>query len=160
MTEAVRNENAPSPVIGPPSTLCSMVKFIPAFLLILVILLSIYDFRTRRVPNWVTLPLLLTGMFIHAPGTMETWLGTALLFAFWRFEALGGGDAKLWMSLLWLAPPGLARSSFFVLFGSFLLTAMAQLLWRKARGQAVTGVKTPGAWRAIPFAVWLIVSGV
>lgn len=124
------------------------------FLLILTLTLSLYDFHTRRVPNWVTLPLLLTGMFIHAPGTMETWLGTALLFAFWRFEALGGGDAKLWMALLWLAPPGLARPAFFVLFSSLLLTAFAQLLWRKGRGQAVTGHKTPGAWRAIPFAIW------
>ncbi|GAB4577515.1 MAG: hypothetical protein Fur0022_02460 [Anaerolineales bacterium] len=137
------------------------MQFIHILLLLLTLTLSFYDFRTRRVPNWVTLPLLLAGMVIHAPGTMETWLGTALLFTFWRFEALGGGDAKLWMALLWLAPPGLARASFFVLFGSILLTAFAQLLLRKVRGQAVTGHKTPGAWRAIPFAVWLmLVSGV
>lgn len=124
-------------------------------LLVLTLALSIYDLSTRRVPNWVTFPLLLTGMFIHAPGTLETWLGTAILFAFWQFETLGGGDAKLWMALLWLAPPILAHTAFFVLFGSMLLTALAQLLWRKLRRQPVTGVKTPGAWRVIPFAIWL-----
>ena len=129
------------------------------FLLLLTVLLTLYDFRTRRVPNWVTLPLLFTGMFVNAPGTLEVWLGTALLFTFWQFEALGGGDTKLWMALLWLAPPGQARQAFFVLFSSLLLTALAQMLWRKVRGRAVTGVKTPGAWRVIPLAIWLAVSG-
>lgn len=136
------------------------MPLIPILLLLLTLTLSVYDFRTRRVPNWVTFPLLLTGMFVHAPGTHEIWSGTALLFTFWQFETLGGGDAKLWMALLWLAPPDLARPAFFVLFSSLLLTALAQMLWRKVRGQTVTGVKTPGAWRAIPFAVWLMsVSG-
>lgn len=129
----------------------------PFLLLLITLTLGLYDFRTRRVPNWVTFPLLLTGMFIHAPGTMETWLGTALLFAFWQFEVLGAGDAKLWMALLWLTPPVLAQPAFFILFGSILITALAQLLWRKLRGKPVTGIKTPGAWRVLPFVVWWVV---
>lgn len=129
-----------------------MISF---FLLLLVIALSIYDYRTRRVPNGVTLPLLVIGMGLHFPGAPETWTGTALLFTFWHVGVLGGGDAKLWMAFLWLAPPNLAHPAFVVLFGSICITALAQMLWRKLRGQPVIGVKTPGAWRAIPFALWL-----
>ena len=130
---------------------------IPSLLLAVVIALSLYDFHTRRVPNWVTLPLLLTGMFIHAPGTMETWLGTALLFAFWRFETLGGGDAKLWMALLWLVPGEWAQTALVVLGFALVGTALTQLLWRYVRGVPMFGVQSPGAWRVIPFAIWLVV---
>lgn len=125
-------------------------------LLLLTFALTVYDFRTRRVPNVVTLPLLLAGMIWHAPGTMEVWTGTALLFGFWQFETFGAGDAKLWMALLWLAPPEFSQTAVLILFGSFFLTALVQLLWRKARGRPATGYKTPGAWRALPFALWLV----
>lgn len=129
----------------------------PLLLCLLTIALALYDLRTRRVPNSVTLLLLLAGITLHAPGTFETWLATALLFVFWHFGALGGGDAKLWMALLWLAPPEVAHPAFFALFGVIFLTAIGQLLWRKGRGLPLTGHKTPGAWRAIPFAIWLVI---
>lgn len=129
----------------------------PLLLCLLTFALALYDLRTRRVPNRVTLLLLCAGMILHAPGKLEIWLGTALLFAFWRIGALGGGDAKLWMALLWLAPPEVAHQAFFVLFGAFFLTALGQLLWRKGRNLPLTGLKTPGAWRALPFAIWLVI---
>jgi Flp pilus assembly protein protease CpaA len=130
-------------------------------LFILTLTLSIYDFRTRRVPNGLTLTLLTVGMGLHFPGQPEIWTGSAVLFTFWHLGVLGGGDAKLWMALLWLAPPDLAHPAFVVLFSSIIITALAQMLWRKLRGQVVTGVKTPGAWRTLPFVIWLaMVSGV
>lgn len=67
-------------------------------LLILAVTLAVYDLRTRRVPNWVTLPLLVTGLVQHFPGAAGTWLGCLLLFSAWHFGVLGG-DAKLWMAL-------------------------------------------------------------
>jgi len=129
-------------------------------LLILAIFLAIYDFRTRRVPNWATLPLFITGLVLHFPGVPGTWLGCLLLFSAWHFGVLGGGDAKLWMALLWLAPFELAQPALLVMAVAFLLTAIAQVFWRKLRGRPAWGVRSPGAWRAIPFALWLVVAGI
>lgn len=124
-------------------------------LLLLAIFLAIYDVRTQRVPNWVTLPLLGTGLLLHFPGVPATWWGSLLLFSAWHFGMLGGGDAKLWMALLWLVPSNLAQPALWVMAGAFLLSAMAQVFWRKLRGRPVWGVRSPGVWRVIPFTLWL-----
>jgi len=136
-------------------------------LLVLVLLVSLHDRRTGRIPNWVTLPLLGIGLLRSIRchwvglGPLETWLACLLLLAAWRASWLGGGDAKLWMALLWLAPATLAQPAVLIMFGTFVLTALAQLLWRKFqpsdRGKKtpLTGVKSPSAWRAIPYAIWL-----
>jgi leader peptidase (prepilin peptidase)/N-methyltransferase len=137
-----------------------MLLFLPVLLLLLAFALALYDFRTRRVPNWVTLPLLLTGMFVHAPGSLDTWLGTALLFAFWRFETLGGGDVKLWMALLWLVPIEWMQAALIVIGFALVGTALAQLLWRYVCGLPMFGVQSPGAWRVIPFVVWMLWMGI
>jgi len=104
--------------------------------------------------------LLLGGMIAYFPGAFETWLGCALLFVTWRLEGMGGGDAKWWMGLLWLVPPhqGVAAISMMVL--SFLITASLQMAWRKLKNQPLIGIHSPGAWRALPFAAWLLLSGV
>ncbi len=130
-------------------------------LLALVILLSLHDLHHARVPNWVTLPLLGIGLLWNFPGALETWLACLLLFAAWRAGWLGGGDAKLWMALLWLAPAAQAQavtknaSPVLVMSGIFVLTALVQLLWRKFQKMPLTGHKSPGAWRTIPYAIWL-----
>ena len=129
-------------------------------LLILAVFLACYDLRTQRVPNWVTLPLIATGLVLHFPGVPATWLGCLLLFSVWHFGMLGGGDAKLWMALLWLVPSELAQPALLVMAAAFLLTAMAQVFWRKLRRRPVWGVRSPGAWRAIPFVIWFAVVGV
>jgi Flp pilus assembly protein protease CpaA len=129
-------------------------------LLVLVFCLAAYDGWTGRVPNGVTLPLLSVGLVLHFPGAPLTWLVCLLLFSAWHFGVLGGGDAKLWMALLWLLPPELVQIAVQVMALTFLLTASGQLLWRKVRGNRVWGVRSPGAWRAIPFVLWLVaVSG-
>ena len=130
-------------------------------LLVLVLLVSLHDLRRGRIPNWVTLPLLGIGLLWNFPGALETWLACLLLFAAWRAGWLGGGDAKLWMALLWLAPGALAQavttnaSPVLVMSGIFLLTALVPLLWRKFQKMPLTGHKSPGAWRTIPYAIWL-----
>ncbi len=125
-------------------------------LLLLVLCLAAYDLRTLCVPNWVTLPLLMTGLVLHFPGALETWLGCLLLFSAWRFGMLGGGDAKLWMAFLWLAPVELAQLALLGMAVAFVLTASVQLFWRKLRGHPMWGMRSPGAWRVIPFALWLL----
>jgi len=140
-------------------------------LLTLVILLAAYDYRKGRVPNWVTLPLLLVGLlanFLPAPGgwrvefietpwieLVEILVACTLLFSAWRMGWMGGGDAKLWMALLWITPVELARSSVLVMFACLAATGLVQIAWRKLRKQPALGIRSAGAWRAVPFALWL-----
>jgi Flp pilus assembly protein protease CpaA len=128
-------------------------------LLLLTVCLAVYDYRMKRVPNWVTLPLLLVGALLHFPGASETWLSCLLLFTAWRCRALAGGDAKLWMALLWLVPLDLAQPAALMMAGAFLVTSLVQLLWRKLHDRPVFGVCSPGAWRAVPFALWMVAVG-
>lgn len=138
-------------------------------LFVLIILVAMHDFRSGRIPNWVTLPLLGIGLISNfpsaslraGPGALEsgafvvTWLACLLLFLAWRAGWVGGGDAKLWMALLWLAPAALAQTAALVMSGTFILTALAQFLWRKITKRTLSGVKSYGAWRSIPYAIWL-----
>jgi hypothetical protein len=129
-------------------------------LLLLGIGLAAYDFRVQRVPNWVTLPLLITGMLLNFPGDPLTWLGCLLLFSAWYHDALGGGDAKLWMAYLWLVPLDLAQAAVLMMGISLLSTAALQLLLRRLCQLPVFQVRGPGAWRVVPFAVWLTIAGI
>jgi Flp pilus assembly protein protease CpaA len=135
------------------------VLLLHLLLLLLTIGLALYDWKTCRVPNRVTLLLLSGGLILHFPGALETWLGCLLLYSAWRLCALGGGDAKLWMALLWLTPPGLAGKSLLLMAGMLALSALLQLAYRALRRCRLTGVQSPGAWRAIPFAFWLAAVG-
>ena len=133
-----------------------MLPVVALPLFVLTVCLAVYDLRVKRVPNWVTLPLLIGGIVLNFPSAPETWLGCGLLFATWRFGGMGAGDAKLWLALLWLAPPGLAFQALMVMGAILFATALAQIAWRKLRKTPLTGVRSPGAWRAIPFALWLL----
>lgn len=117
--------------------------------------LAWFDFKTARIPNGVTLPLLLAGVGLQFPGSPEIWLASALLLFGWRSRQLGGGDAKLWLALVWLAAPAFehpAAAMGAVWFG----TGLVQLAWRVCRGQRLLGVRSPGAWRALPYVAFLV----
>ena len=64
------------------------------------------DLRTGRVPNRLTLPLMAIGALYSALVLRSGWfvLPWAVIYAFWRFGAYGGGDAKLLMALFAFAP--------------------------------------------------------
>lgn len=68
---------------------------------------------------------------------------------------MGGGDAKLWMALLWMIPIEWTREGIVAMFTTMFITGLIQLLWRSVRKQPGTGIQGPGAWRTIPFAIWL-----
>ena len=117
---------------------------------------SLYDLRTRRIPNWFTWPLIISGLILHFPGHPDVWLLMGLLFLAFTRGGMGAGDVKLWAALLWQMPvsnttpillPALA-----ILFG----TGLAQLLWRRMNNLPVAGISSPAAWRTIPFilALW------
>ena len=122
-------------------------------LLFLCIGLAWFDSRTRRIPNTVTLPILITGLVLNLPGTPETWLFSTLLFTGWTLGWIGGGDAKLWLAVLWILPPGggLALLAAAVWIG----TGLIQLVLRWSGGVHTFRAARPAAWRTIPFVLLL-----
>lgn len=113
--------------------------------------ISLYDLRTRRIPNWYTLPLLAAGVIAHFPERPEVWLASFALMYAWAGGWMGAGDVKLWIALLWALPVEQSSHSLLFMFISFLVTGAAQIIWRVIKKQAMTDVKSPAAWRTIPF---------
>ena len=122
-----------------------------AWLLIYLLVISLYDLRTRSIPNWSTYPLILAGIIAHFPGHMDLWLLCFLLLSTWASGGMGAGDVKLWMAVLWSLPNTNIPSLLPLVFLSFLITGIVQILWRLIRKQPTTGTKSPAAWRTIPF---------
>lgn len=123
-------------------------------LLIYVLILSLYDLRTGKAPNWATVPLLGAGLLVHFPGTFPVWTACLFVFLAWHSGQMGAGDAKLWMALFWAIPPGQSAGVLPVLFVSLLGTASIQLLIRKLTRRPIRYQHTPAAWRTIPFILW------
>jgi Flp pilus assembly protein protease CpaA len=121
------------------------------WLLIYVFAISLYDLRTHRIPNWFTLPLIIAGVIAHFPGQMDLWLACFLLVSAWSGGRMGAGDVKLWMAILWGLPDTNIPSLILLVFLSFLFTGILQMLWRFIRREAISGIKSPAAWRVIPF---------
>ena len=121
------------------------------------------DFRSRRVPNLLTLPAMAAGLAFRFPP--DPWiLGlVALFFLLWRIGAWGGGDAKLWMAMaLWT--PGDRGPEAWMAFaiaaiGTGLLALAVligrNLVRRRPALEDVLGIRRPGAWQALPYAAWL-----
>jgi Flp pilus assembly protein protease CpaA len=121
------------------------------WLLIYVFAISLYDLRTRRIPNWVTFPILLASLISHYPGQMEIWFASLGMIFAWSRGIMGAGDVKLWLALLWALPLEFTSHVVPMMFLSFLITALIQFLWRVIRKQPFAKQKTPAAWRTIPF---------
>lgn len=123
-------------------------------LILLVIAISIYDLHTCKVPNQVTLPLFCVGVVLYFPGTFDIWFSSMVIFIAWRANWMSAGDAKLWMALLWIMPARSPGETVFIFYGTLFFTALAQIAWRKFKHQPLTGIRSPGAWRTIPFILW------
>jgi Flp pilus assembly protein protease CpaA len=112
----------------------------------LFIWISVNDFKTRRVPNVVTYPLMMVGV-VRAIAFCDGifLLYWVVFFTLWTTRFMGGGDAKLLMGL-------------FGLFPDF------QLAWLVALCILVTGLpylahKYRHQWRTIPRALfWRLVT--
>lgn len=131
------------------------VKAMAIALFLLCLGLAWFDFRSARIPNPVTLALLAAGLLLGLPGNPGVWTASLLLVLGWKHGWLGGGDAKLWLALLWLAAGSAAHPA--IAAGvAWFTTGLAQLGLRVLRGQRLLGIRGPGAWRALPFAAWLV----
>lgn len=128
------------------------------WLLFYLLAVSLYDLRTRRIPNWSTFPLILAGMIAHLPGHMDLWLACFLLLLAWASGWMGAGDVKLWMAILWGLPNSDTPSLILLVFLSFLITSGMQMIWRLIQKESFIGIKSPAAWRTIPFLlmVWYV----
>ncbi len=128
------------------------------WLFIYTFVISLYDWHTHRVPNWVTLPILTVGLIAHFPGSFDVWLASLALLLAWGRKWMGGGDLKLWLAILWALPVPFSAQALPWMFATFFLTSLLQMGWRVFRKQSPTGLTAPAAWRTIPFllACWYV----
>ena len=121
-------------------------------LFFVIILVSLYDLKYHKVPNWISLPLMLFGFLVGFPGNPKLWMGSIFIFQAWGLGLIGGGDAKLWVGLLWCLFTFAGEGILLVMSISLMVTGLAQILVRAITKKKIeTGIKTPGAWRTIVF---------
>ncbi len=107
------------------------------------------DWRSRRIPNWLTVPALLLGIVANSlalgwAGAKESLLGAGLglglLLPFVLIRSLGGGDWKLVGALgAFLGPPRLIA----VLVATILVAgamALVLVVWKRRVGQTLRNV--------------------
>jgi prepilin peptidase CpaA len=97
------------------------------------------DWRSRRIPNWLTIPALLVGVATNTlvrgwPGTKDSLLGAglglALLLPFVIIRALGAGDWKLVGALgAFLGPRELILILIVTIFVNGIM-AVAMIIWK------------------------------
>jgi Flp pilus assembly protein protease CpaA len=121
------------------------------FLFALVILISLYDLKYRKIPNWLTWPLMLLGLYVSFPGNPIIWIASSFIFSAWKFRFMGGGDAKLWIALLWCLS-SFGDNVVIWMFAALMLTGVAQIVVRAlSQKRAAIGFRTAGAWRTVVF---------
>lgn len=127
-------------------------------LFFLCLFVTVYDLRYRRVPNWVTLPLMLIGIVANFPGAPALWMGSILMLTAWGSGWMGGGDVKLWIGLLWCTFSFFGESVTLIMFVVLIVTSVIQILARALmKKREVVGIKLPGAWRALVYVIFLAV---
>jgi Flp pilus assembly protein protease CpaA len=71
-----------------------------------LVVVSVWDWRRAIIPNWLTLPVMLTAGGVRLyQGHLHVLAIWVLLYLIWRVNIVGGGDAKLLMGLFALFPP-------------------------------------------------------
>ena len=111
-----------------------MLHFTFLIALLLLLFATVCDFRTRDIPNWISIAIALVAVVAASAG----WLGLSfplmiaggilgflIGYSLFRFARLGGGDAKLIAALGWLVGPvGLL----IVLFGMAIAGGVLSLI--------------------------------
>jgi Flp pilus assembly protein protease CpaA len=117
----------------------------------LVVLISLYDLKYHKIPNGITFPLMLLGLYVNFPGNLIIWIASSFIFSAWEWGFMGGGDAKLWIGLLWCLS-SIGDGVVILMFVALMLTGVAQIVVRAlSQKRLALGFKTAGAWRAVVF---------
>lgn len=114
----------------------------PVKLVALVLIVAAWiDGRELRVPNWITFPMVLTGLFYNAwtggwsglqDGGIGLVVGLATLLPLYAVGGMGAGDVKLMAGLgAWLGPV-VAWNAFVVSVVVGAVMAIVMVLWRKS----------------------------
>ena len=100
------------------------------------------DIRSRRVPNWLVLPLMAAGPIVFivvsgGHGLLESFLGWGLaVMVFGLLNWLGGmgmGDVKLMAAIgAWIGP----RQLFLAMILTFLAGGLMAIIWSVSKGFA------------------------
>jgi prepilin peptidase CpaA len=124
----------------------SALDFRSTAVLLIAAIAVICDVRTRRIPNWLTLPaaalaIVWAAVTVNAAaaGTAAAgWLvGAALFFPFFALRGMGAGDVKLLAALgAWLGP----HESVWLAMFAAMCGGVAGLLVASARGYLRTAL--------------------
>ena len=105
-----------------------------AVALVGLVIASILDIKTRKIPNWLTVTMAglgLIGSILFFPYTLISKIGISLLFVvFGCLQLIGSGDAKLMIGLALLT--NLAIVCLSVVIGGILLI-LIQLIFHSRR---------------------------
>lgn len=145
-----------------------MQLMLSVYLIVSLIIISVIDARTLRIPNWLTLPLLLTGLVSaagrgfeavvwHAATAGAIFAIMAAISQLYRHargrDGLGMGDAKLlaafgaWLGPLWLGP---------IIFLGSTLAICFVFVRRLSNGTALEQVVPFGPFLCVAFfASWM-----
>jgi prepilin peptidase CpaA len=117
------------------------------------------DLRSRRIPNWLTVPgfavgVLLSTVFGGWGGLKESLLGTALAFGlllpFWLLRSLGAGDLKFAAALGAYTGPGRLID---ILIGSVFVAGVMALALVIYKGRLLETIRNIGhiLWSLVTF---------
>jgi prepilin peptidase CpaA len=120
--------------------------------LLLLLVATACDFRTREIPDWISIAI----AFVAVTAASAGWLGIGLLlvasggalglligYGLYRFARLGGGDAKLIAALgLLVGPVGLLIVLFGMAIAGGILSVIA--IYRKQKDYAYVPAITAG----------------
>lgn len=108
-----------------------------------LVVASVLDWKYRKIPNWLTFSLILSGLVLSAFSGRDAMLlsvyglvfGTLLLFIPFAFGGMGGGDVKLLAAIGAFVGPGPVIQVFLIgttIGGVFCALAIVrEKAWRK-----------------------------
>lgn len=113
-----------------------------------VVAAAVVDIRSRRIPNWLSLPYLVAGVVVSAYWGGMTGLGssiagiglaTVIVGILWYLRGMGMGDLKLLAAVgAWVGPGQLLLALVATgIAGGFL--ALGYALWHGSVGRALDG---------------------